>query len=241
MGFGTALNLADISGMRNVAPALSGLLLAACQGGPATQWAVPPPTGAEVLEIPSLASSLAPLREEFNRRADQARIVVLLSSTEGPCALGARAVRESVLESYPDADLWVAVVWVDMQPSDCSRSVALAARRFVDDRVEHFHDPAKRAGRAFAVGLLPTGVAWDVYLFYPPGSRWLDDPPSPLTWSHQLGRINPEHFHPREVLFEKLHEATAKLLASEAAAMSERAPTVPPGRTRWTGVYPPVP
>ncbi|MFT5050883.1 MAG: hypothetical protein ACI8QZ_002289 [Chlamydiales bacterium] len=226
--------------MRKSAVSLLVLLATACQGGgPTARRASPPIVAPETMEITSLETSVDSLRDEFNGRDGQARVVVLLSSTEGPCALGARAVRESVLESYPDADLWVGVVWVDMQPGDCGRSVALAARRFVDERVQHFHDPSKRAGRAFAVGLLPTGVAWDVYLFYPPGARWIDDPPQPLTWSHQLGRIDPEHFHPREVLFQKLHEATAAVLAAGSAPAPKRAALPPPERTRWAGVYPP--
>lgn len=189
-------------------------------------------------EVVSLLDSTAALRTAFNARADQPRIIALLSATEGPCALGARAVRESVLESYPDADLWVGMVWVDMQPSDCDRSVALAARRFVDGRVHHFHDPKKAAGRAFAVGLLPTGVAWDVYLFYPPGALWEDDPPRPLTWSHQLGRIDPEHFHPREMLFDKLHDSTGLLLreACDPAPAPDPGPMSPPDSTHWAGL-----
>ena len=232
--------------MRNWLVALLTVVSAACQapGTRAGQGAAPGVggglshgAGSEVA-VRSLRDSVEPLRETFNQRVGQPRVVVLLSSTEGPCTLGARAVRESVLESYPDADLWVGIVWIDMQPSDCARSVDLAARRFVDGRVEHFHDPDKRAGRAFAVGLLPTGVAWDVYLFYPPGARWEDDPPRPFTWSHQLGRIDPEHFHPRELLFEKLHAATGELLSVENPPARETAPswTEPPESTRWAAL-----
>jgi len=227
--------------MRILVAALFGVLSSACQtGAPASRAASPTGATCDTLEIPSLETSLSALRDEFNRRGDQARIVVLLSSTGGPCTLGARAVRESVLESYPDADLWLAMIWVDMQAADSSRSVALAAQAFADARVQHFHDPSKRAGRAFAVSLLPTGVAWDVYLFYPPGARWEDYPPRPLAWSHQLGRIDPEHFHPREVLFEKLHEATGLLLTAKPLSVRTYAPLAPPERTRWAGVYPPA-
>jgi len=29
-------------------------------------------------------------------------------------------------------------------------------------------------------------VAWDIYLFYEPYSEWIDKPPSPSYWMHQL-------------------------------------------------------
>jgi hypothetical protein len=30
------------------------------------------------------------------------------------------------------------------------------------------------------------GVAWDIYLFYPPQAVWADRPPEPTYWMHQL-------------------------------------------------------
>ncbi len=28
--------------------------------------------------------------------------------------------------------------------------------------------------------------AWDVYLLFPPGAEWKDEPPTPSHWMHQL-------------------------------------------------------
>jgi hypothetical protein len=102
-----------------------------------------------------------------------------------------------------------------MLPSDCPDSVVRASSLFEDPRVRHFHDRTKLAGRTFAKGLLPIGVAWDTYLFYPPGAKWSDAPPHPARWSHQLGRIDPQHFHPREQLFIALAASTAALLPED--------------------------
>jgi hypothetical protein len=56
-----------------------------------------------------------------------------------------------------------------------------------DARVQHFHDPNRRAGRAVAASLGGTGkVAWDVYLFYDPGLEWGEGLPAPTRWAHQL-------------------------------------------------------
>ena len=37
------------------------------------------------------------------------------------------------------------------------------------------------------VGLPEGWPAWDVYLAYPPGVRWGEQPPAPAFWHHQLG------------------------------------------------------
>lgn len=172
--------------------------------------------GVAAVQLARLDGSLDVLREDFNAHQDELRVIALLSSTEGPCILGARALRESVLESYPDADLRVDIVWMEMLPSDCPESAVGAAQLFDDQRVRHFYDASKVAGRGFAQGLLPIGVAWDIYMFYPPGERWSDGPPRPARWAHQLGRIDPQHYHPGERLFGALGEAMEAMLAEQA-------------------------
>jgi hypothetical protein len=70
-----------------------------------------------------------------------------------------------------------------------------------DRRVRHFYDPRphRHAGHAFGKGILRLGggPAWDVYLFYAPGTIWEQDPPAPTEWFHQLGgwlRADPKRF-----------------------------------------------
>jgi hypothetical protein len=57
-----------------------------------------------------------------------------------------------------------------------------------DPRVRHFYDPQQRAGKAVArsLGAEEGAVAWDIYLFYKPGSQWMEHPPLPDNWLHQL-------------------------------------------------------
>lgn len=174
-----------------------------------------------VVHLTRLDGSLDTLREDFNAHRDELRVIALLSSTEGPCVLGARALRESVLEEFPDAGLHVALVWMEMLPSDCTESALDAARLFDDRRVSHFYDASRIAGRSFAQGLLPIGVAWDTYLFYPPGETWTDGPPPPVRWAHQLGRIDPEHCHPGEELFAALADATRTMLTEQESRTAE--------------------
>lgn len=203
--------------MRNSLLRLLGLAAlwccAACRAGAPGGRELPAPQP-EPVDLACLGDSLDALREEFNANQDRPRLVTLLSPDCSPCELGSRAVRESVLEAYPGADLKTFVVWVDVGP----RSSLEAARRrgasLADPRVSQYHDPDQLAGRAFAERLLPTTLAWDVYLFYPPGVRWEAAPPDPLHWSHQRGRIETRHFHPRERLFAELRRAAGELTAA---------------------------
>lgn len=200
-------------GMRNMVLAVSVALLGAC-GAPGTRASVQDSDGVRVQEpMTSLDGSLAALRDDFNAHKDRPRVISLLSPTCGACEYGVEALRDSVLRAFPDADLHVEIVWLDMLPNDRPSTALEAARRLDDPRVRHFHDPSKVAGRAFARGLLPVGVAWDVYLFYPAGAEWTEDPPRPSSWSHQLGRVDPEHFHPRERLRAELRASAERLLA----------------------------
>lgn len=97
-------------------------------------------------------------------------------------------MRESVLEAYPDADLAVAIVWINMMESDDSAAVASISKIFTDSRVQQFSDPNQAAGKAVAASLGSEGeVSWDTYLFYGPGLKWDGTlPPVPTEYMHQL-------------------------------------------------------
>lgn len=202
-------------GMCNQVVALALALLAGCRA-PGAVAAVQDAGGARLgpAAVTTLDTSLSTLRADFNAHKDQPRVVSLLSPTCGTCRYGVGALRSAVLEAFPDADLHVQIVWLDMLPNDRPSTACEAAQRLDDPRVRHFHDPSKAAGRAFARGLLPVGVAWDVYLFYPAGVEWLEEPPRPVAWSHQLGRVDPEHFHPRERLRTELRASAERILAT---------------------------
>jgi hypothetical protein len=96
-------------------------------------------------------------------------------------------VQRSVIAAFQDADISVSIVWINMLENDSPAAAEKSAQIIVDPRVRHFHDPERRAGRAIAQALGgQDDIAWDIYLFYPKGSEWLDRPPMPITWMHQL-------------------------------------------------------
>ena len=101
-----------------------------------------------------------------------------------------------------------------MLPEDTEAGAQRSARIIDDPRVRHFHDPAKRSGRAIAASLgWKDYVAWDIYLFYESGSTWLDGPPAPAHFAHQLPRDS-AHFRTGDDLVRELQEAMKRLTAA---------------------------
>ena len=129
---------------------------------------------------------------------------------------GTRAVREAIVKGYPDADISVSIVWINMLPSDNRIMAHVQAHTMQDLRVRHFHDPKKRVGRAVARSLGGRDkVAWDIYLFFAPGGRWDGGPPPPAWWAHQLSGsswADPAHYHHGDDLIGQLRQAMADLL-----------------------------
>ncbi len=139
--------------------------------------------------IISLDNSLEALIERFNADRDKPRVVAIVSATCGACIAGAIAVNESVVKSYPSADVSIYVVWIDILPTDDYAAAERVTGIFNDPRVYHFHDPNQLVGASFAEGLLDQPPAWDMYLLYAatPRQLWIDHPPMPTAWMHQLG------------------------------------------------------
>jgi len=103
----------------------------------------------------------------------------------------------------------VAVVWIDMLPSDGEDAARRAQRLLDDPRVTHFRDPDQHAGRAWAGVLGLPNVAWDVYLLFDERVEWGDSAPVPREWFHQLGgeRADPARRRTAHALAEALHGA----------------------------------
>ena len=137
----------------------------------------------------SLDSSLQPLIARFNSDRDKPRVVAIVSATCGACIAGAIAINESVVKAYPAAEVGIYVVWIDILATDDYAAAQRVTGIFNDPRVIQFHDPNRLVGDAFAPGLIEQPPAWDMYLLYAatPRQRWVDHPPKPAAWMHQLG------------------------------------------------------
>jgi hypothetical protein len=60
--------------------------------------------------------------------------------------------------------------------------------KFLNDvRIQHYYDNNKTVGKTIAKSVGWVGkIAWDIYIFYAPGVDWIDVPPKPKYWMHQL-------------------------------------------------------
>jgi hypothetical protein len=169
----------------------------------------------ESSRLVTLASSVQPLRDHFNGLPHQARLVAILSSGCGTCTETANAIKEAVLDSNDD-EISVSLVWTTRSPGDKYKKAEWMSRFIDDARVRHFYDPNQLTGRIFGplVMLSPQQPAWDVFLFYPPGVSWSNEPPAPVRWMHQLpgtGLADPTHRFTGDNLTAQLRNATDEL------------------------------
>ncbi|UCG07063.1 MAG: hypothetical protein JSV83_24740 [Desulfobacterales bacterium] len=87
---------------------------------------------------------------------------------------------------------------------------------FNDFRIRQFYDPNQLSGKAIAKTLGYDGrVAWDIYLFYATGSKWVRQPPTPNYWVHQIRDdwASRSHFHTGDDLVKELYNTATKMTA----------------------------
>jgi hypothetical protein len=101
-----------------------------------------------------------------------------------------RGAREALVPLFGVGGLEFRMAWVfiDMMTSDDANSAGVSAARIPDPRMDAFHDPKHRLGRAMARVLGWQGhVAWDTYFVYRAGTLWQGgEMPPPDEWFHQL-------------------------------------------------------
>ena len=91
--------------------------------------------------------------------------------------------------------LRVYIVWIQILPGDSGDAAARSAAELLPDdpRVTSYWDADQALGvdlgktLAIPAQSLPSAVAWDVYLVYPPGVAWGS---APVFWMHQLEEVS---------------------------------------------------
>ena len=122
---------------------------------------------------------------------------------------------KSIIESFPDADINVAIVWINKLPADSRKAAEKSAGTFNDPRICQFYDRQQRSGQAVANSLGWQGrVAWDIYLFFTAGSQWDETPPAPANWMHQLTDpwADPDRLRTGDDLVRELAKSMKRLL-----------------------------
>jgi len=123
-------------------------------------------------------------------------------------------VLKSIVQGFPNADISVAIIWIQMPGFDDTFTNASSMASAINDpRVRHFYDPypSHLAGNEFARGLIAKGrgPAWDVYMFYGKDVSWDEHPPPPVAFVHQLSgatRADSARYRTGDALVAELYE-----------------------------------
>lgn len=118
------------------------------------------------------------------------------------------------MDQVKDDKLRAYSVWVPILLTDAERAVPNATKRLSDNRVMHLWDGKGELVEAYKT-VLPTKnaetgeyvKAWDVYLVFPPGVEWKDEPPSPNFWMHQLYSVDPKNAFDSKALAAEIQRA----------------------------------
>jgi len=106
-------------------------------------------------------------------------------------------VQKEALAALADPELRAYVVWTPILDGDTAGAARRAAADLpADPRVTHYWDDGRALANSLGARLsLPgRGIAWDIYLVYPPRAAWPatdDAPPPPARWMSQLDDVPP--------------------------------------------------
>jgi hypothetical protein len=175
----------------------------------------------------TVMDSLQSLKDHFNAHRGKPRFLAVISPTCRYCIEGANAIQASLIKGFPGADMSMSIVWIDGVKTDNVEKAKRRAKTMNDARLQHFHDPNRLAGKAIAKMLGGEGkIAWDIYLFFDKNSRWMNQPPIPLSYMHQLlpeyvTWADPEHYRCGDQLRNELHK-TMKRMTGATDYLSSR-------------------
>jgi hypothetical protein len=89
---------------------------------------------------------------------------------------GAREVRTSVVDNAKASAIAKIVVWIPMQPADDRAAAEAMTSVYAGTAIPQFWDGDKRLGAEVSrsLGIDPSHISWDIYLFYAPDAEWTD-------------------------------------------------------------------
>lgn len=140
--------------------------------------------------LQTLSRDGADLKALFNQDQGKVRVLLILSPVCPTCRMGARMVERHLLEQSLNPVLSIYIVWEKIGPQDTAEAASRAAALLPDPRIHHFWSPDRFAGTAFQAPLgISQSTAWDVFLVFGKGKKWLGVPPTFDTFMHNQKQI----------------------------------------------------
>ena len=136
-----------------------------------------------------LSDDARELKQAFNADSGAVRVMLIVSPRCPACRSGA-AIVERALSRIQTGQLKVYVVWIHRLYRDSREAAQEATGLVADKRARHFWDGGGSLGKEYGkIISLPQNkkFAWDVYLVFGRPAKWINAPPKPEFWMHQLG------------------------------------------------------
>ncbi len=133
------------------------------------------------------------LQASFNAGLSIPRLVFLVSPTCDICVTGAQSATQAVLSLPVEYDFRLYRVWLPVLETDTLQAAEdMRSPWSHETRLVDFWDADLVISTAYHSVLeldkrvRRHRVAWDLFLLYQAGLRWVDRPPVPSFWMHQL-------------------------------------------------------
>ncbi len=189
------------------------LVFAGCASRSDTSCCATPSTAVGESQPVTVVDSLAPIKAEFNARADRPRALLLVSPACSECYFGAEVVRTSIMDRFSRSGVYAIVVWQPMLPPDDEDAARRASGIFAGVPATQFYDADRLAGWAYerehysdkwdqvestlppdhwlrerAASKPAPSPEWDIYMLFRPGVRWEGQSPTPDAFIRHIGR-----------------------------------------------------
>ncbi|MFY9821419.1 MAG: hypothetical protein WAM82_08555 [Thermoanaerobaculia bacterium] len=165
----------------------------------------------------TLSRDGAELKALFNQEQGMVRVLMILSPVCPTCRMGARMVVRHLLERSFNPGLSVYILWERIGSQDSLETASNAAALLPDPRIHHFWSPDAFAGTAFQGPIgFEQSTAWDVFLVFGKGKKWLGSPPVFDAFMHNQ-KQHRELPKDRLLNAEKLGQEVKVLLGAPAA------------------------
>ena len=131
------------------------------------------------------------------------------------------------LKSIPDDRVSAYIVWLPIFGGDFKGEARKLSNSFPDKRVSYFLDPQSQTGKQWE-RVLKTGrfIAWDVYLLYGADADWIEEPPQPAYWMHQLGGVTKAPVFNEAIFRKKLKDMLDEMKPSPTKTQADGKTTI---------------